>query len=171
MNGKYEARKRVRAFCPNMRRAKSASVPFQVAEGDARPDRQPFELVELRLVAVGDLLVAVAHARQDDPHRRRVIRVHGRDPAHGMDLPRRGVRAQHDRVVAAPFRLDEIGILHIPGGMTDLEVEQLEVVFVALHFARAEDLEAHLAEDAVQFAQGLRIGMQAAQRESAAPAG
>ncbi len=68
--------------------------------------------------------------------------------------------AQNDGVVAAALRLDEIGILHIAGGVTDLEVEQLEVVFVRLHFPRTEDLETHLAEDAVEFPQSLGIGME-----------
>ena len=50
---------------------------FEVAEGDAGSHRQSFDLVELRLVARVGLLVAVAHAGQDQPHRRGILGVGG----------------------------------------------------------------------------------------------
>ncbi len=83
-----------------------------------------------------------------------------------MDLPGGGVRSQQERVVTAAFRCNEVGILHIACRVPDREVEQLEVVLVALDLARAKNLETHLAKDAVQFPQGLRIGVQTSQRES-----
>ncbi len=172
VKGKCEARKRERTCCPNMRRAKSLSVPFRSPKVMWRPDRQPFDLVELHLRAGGDLLVAEAHPRQDDAHRRRVLRVQRGVLAHGADLPRRGVRAQQQRVIAAlRAGVDVEGVLHLARRVVGREVEQLEVVLVRLHLARAVDLEAHLAEDAVDLAQRLGGGVQAAAQRRASRAG
>ena len=165
MKGKKEARKRVRALLPEQAPGQVGERAFQVAEGDAGADRQPFDLVELGLVAGVGLLVAVAHAGQDDAHRGRVLRVGGGSFLHGVDLAGGGVGAHHDRVVAAFAGFDEVGILHVAGRVPDREVEQLEVVLVGLDLARAVDLEAHLAEDAVELAQDLRIGVQAPVRQ------
>ena len=135
---------------------------LQVAEGDAFTHRDAFDLVELRLVARVGLFIAVTHPRQHQPHRRRILGVRRGVFAHGADLARRGVRAHHDRVVAAFAGFHEIRVLHVAGWMPDGEVEQLEVVFVRLDLAAAEDLEAHLAEHAVKLAQHLRVGVQPA---------
>jgi len=79
-----------------------------------------------------------------------------------VNLTRGGVRAQQERIVATAFGLQEVGVLHIARRMPDGEVEQLEVVLVGFHLARAVNLKAHLAENLIEFAQDLGIGMQAA---------
>ena len=85
---------------------------------------------------------------------------------HGADLARRSVRAENDRVIPASLGFYKIGILHIARRVPDREIEQLKVVFVALHLTRAVDLEPHITENAIEFTQDLGIGMQAAQREA-----
>ena len=63
-------------------------------------------------------------------------------------------------LVAALAGFHEIGVLHVARRVTDGEVEQLEVELVRLHLAGAVHLESHLAEDAEQLAQHLRVRVQ-----------
>ena len=101
-----------------------------------RPMARPFDLVEHHLRARGDIFLAVDFARQDDADRfRRIL-------AHGVNLPRAGLRAQ-DQVL---LRREE-RILHVARRMAGREVEQAEVVVVGLYLGRIVDLEAHLLQD------------------------
>ena len=127
---------------------------LEVGHADAAPDRQALHLVELQLTARGDLLVAIAHAGQNDADGARAIRA---QLAHGVDLAWRGVRAHDD---AGRGRIE--GILHVARGMMRRKVQELEVEFVRLHVAAAVDLKAHLAPDAGELAQRARRGVQAA---------
>ncbi len=133
---------------PEHAAGKISDRALQIAEGDVMPNRHHLQLVELDVLAGVDLLVAEAHARQDDAHRRRIVGIGRRELPHGANLTRRGVRAQDEGVVAPLAGANEERILHIAGGMIGWEVEQLEVVLVRLDLARAVDLEAHLTEDA-----------------------
>ena len=109
---------------------------FQVAEGDAGSNRQAFQLVELGLMAGVRLLVAVAHPRQDDTHGRRVPADYGPNtPRMAWICPGEVCVRMTIGIVAASLGLDEIGILHVACRMADREVEQLEVVFIALDLA------------------------------------
>ena len=117
---------------------------FEVGHGDVCADSKPFDLVELQFAAGGDLLVAVAHAGQNDADRFRIVFVHG------VDLAGAGVGAQDD---AGAGGVESVP--HVAGGMVLRDVEQLEVVFVGLHVAAAIDLETHVGPDGVDFTQGL----------------
>jgi hypothetical protein len=124
---------------------------FQVRERDAGTHGQPFNLIELGLVAGVGLFIAVAHTRQDNAYRRGILRVGGRRFLHGMHLARRGVGAHHDRVISTIASLDKVSVLHIACRVADGEVEHLKVKLVGLDFARAVHLKAHLSKDAVKF--------------------
>ena len=139
----------------------------QVGHADVFAHCQPFHLVELVLGAGGDLLVAIALAGQDHADRLRAAL------AHRADLAGAGVRAHHQRplgrvgirVLADPERVP-----HVARRVIGRDVEQAEVVLVRLHVGRVVDLEAHLGEDGVDLAQGLRGDVQVAQRSAAGPA-
>ena len=73
-----------------------------------------------------------------------------------MDLSRRGVGTQDDRVIAALTRLDKERILHIAGGMVRREIQQLEVDFIRLNLARGVDLKTHVCQDIQDAPQLLR---------------
>src|SRR4051812_35688817 len=62
---------------------------FQISHGDVCPHGETLDLVEHDLRACGDRLIAVAHARQDDPNGLRIIRLHS------PNLPWRSMGAQH----------------------------------------------------------------------------
>src|SRR5919199_188625 len=127
---------------------KGIQGPFEVAHRNIAADRQEFELGELSLMACRDLLIAVAFARQQDPHR------FGGKPAHHMNLARRGVRSQHNPILIR-VRANIERILHIARRMVGREVQELIVVEVALDFPAFPDAEAHLAEDALDLTQRL----------------
>ena len=78
VNGKYEARKRVRAFCPNILMGKINQRPFQVSEGDVLAHYESFHLIELNFRARRDLLIAETHAWQRNADRRRIMRISSR---------------------------------------------------------------------------------------------
>ena len=116
--------------------------------------------MEHDLAAQRDLLVAVAHARQDHADRLRA------QLAHDVDLSRRGVRAQQH---ARRGRVE--GVPHVAGRVVRRHVEQAEVRLVVLDLGAAIDLEAHVGEDRVDRSQGLRRGMQPAARRGSARQG
>ena len=120
-------------------------------------DGQTLDLMEHVLAARGHLLIAVALARQDHAERIRM------ELAHGMDLPRRGVRAQHHprrgRVERAP---------HVARRVVGRDVQQLKVGGVILDLAGLEDVKAHLAKDGIDLAQHLVDHVDVAQGRSAA---
>jgi len=86
--------------------------------------------------------------------------------AHGANLPGAGVGAQDDA-----RRGGVEAVLHLPRRVVVGEVEQLEVHLVRLDVGAAVDLEAHVAEDAVDFAQGAGDDVQAAVGGAAAGQG
>ncbi len=124
-----------------------------LADGDA------LDLIELNLAAHRDLLVAIAHPRQDHADRLRAVLA---VLAHRANLPRRGVRPQDH---ARRGRVE--GVPHIAGGVVRRDVEQREVGLVVLDVAAAVDLKAHLRPDVVELAQHLRGRMQPADRTRA----
>lgn len=124
---------------------------FEVGEGDVFANGQSFYLQELEFAAGGDLFVAVAHAGQDDADGFWVVL------AHGANLSGAGVCAQDD-----VFFGGVEAVLHFACGVVGWEVEQFEVVGVGFYVWAAVDLEAHVAEDAVDLAQGLGGWVEAA---------
>ncbi len=127
---------------------------------------EPFYLIELNLRPRRDLLIAKTHPRQCDADRRRVVGIHRRIFTHRVDLPRRGVCPQENRVITAPRGLDEERILHIAGRMVRREIQQLKIVFVRFHFARGVHLKAHIRENAHYFSQLLCGRMQPSHMDS-----
>ena len=85
-----------------------------------------------------------------------MIRIGCGQYAHGVDLARRGVGAQDD---VRGRRVERV--LHVARRVMRRDVQQLKVELVGLHLARAIDLEAHQAEDAIDVAQRLRDQVQA----------
>ena len=120
------------------------------------PMADAFDLIELNLAAHRDLLVAVAHPRQNHADRQRAV---ASELAHRANLPRRGVRPQN-----YPRRGCVKGVPHIAGGMVRRNVEQREIGVVVFDIPAAIDLKAHIRPDGVEVAQHLRRRMQPADR-------
>ena len=104
---------------------------------------QSFDLVEHHLRAGCDLFVAVAFAGQDHTNGFGIV------VTHGTDLAGAGVGAQED----IGNRCVE-GVLHLPGRMSFGEIEQLEIHLVRFDITCVVNLETHVSEDVVDFAQG-----------------
>src|SRR5437773_9103889 len=117
---------------------------FQIGEGDVLANNESFHLIELNFRTCGDLLIAEAHPGQRDTNRRWVIRVHCRELAHCVDLPRRCMRAKYDRVITALASFDKECVLHVTCGMMGREVEQLKIDLIRFHFARGINLKSHI---------------------------
>ena len=132
---------------------------FEVGEVDVFANRQTFDLIELDFAAHGDLLVAVAHAGQDDADGQRAVAAVF---THGTDLPRRGVGAQDD-----PRRGGVERVPHIAGGVVRRDVEQGEVGVVVLHVAAAVDLKAHIRPNRIEVTEHAGGGVQPADRTRA----
>ena len=113
---------------------------LEVAQGDARADHQPLDLLEHR--RVGDVVVAPEDlARADDPHLGRV-----RVLEHVADLADEvWVRST---TPARPRQVE--GVLHVAGRVVRRHVEGLEAVVVVLHLAAVVDLVAHGDEDVLE---------------------
>ena len=110
---------------------------LEVGHRDALVDDQPLDLVEHRAVR-GVVLVGAEHpARADDVDRRLAGQ-------HRARLHRRGVRAQHDRVLG---RLGPEGVLHGARRVVGAEVEGVEVQPLGLDDRALGDLPAHRHED------------------------
>ena len=124
---------------------------LQVGHRDALVHRQPLDLIEHPLVGGVLGLVAVAAARHDDAHRRRLgagrLRL-GDAALHHPRLHRRGVGPhQHLR------RVDVEGVPHVAGRVVGRDVEHLEVVLVELDLRAFDDLVADRLEEAGDLAQ------------------
>ena len=136
-------------FAPEHPAGEADDRALQVGHGDVPADRQALDLVELDLRAGRDLLVAVAHAGQDDADRLRAAL------AHDVDLAGRGVRAQQD---ARRRRVERVP--HVAGRVVRRHVQELEVHLVVFDLRTAVDLEAHVREDLADPPQHLRAGVQ-----------
>jgi hypothetical protein len=101
----------------------------QIGEGDVGIHVEAFDLVEHR--AVREIGIAAIHPpRRDDSQGRRLF-------AHGADLDRRGVRAQHTVGVEIE------GVVHRPRGVLLGDVQGLEVVEIVLDLGAFSHLIAH----------------------------
>ena len=113
--------------------------PFEVAEGDALVDHQPFDLVEHR--RVGGVAVGSVHAAGSDHVERRAMALAG------ADLHRRGVRPEDARVLAGRSRLEVEGIHHRSRGWFSPHVERGEIVTLRLDLGPFGDAEAEVGKD------------------------
>src|SRR5436305_2619359 len=125
---------------------------FEIAEGDMFAYCKSFYLIKHRFVRGINCFIAVAFARKNDANGFRCVF------AHSLNLPRASVSSQEQA------RCDGIErIPHTPGRVAWRHIQQLEVIFVGLHFRAVVDLEAHGSEDGVDIAQGTGSDMQFAQ--------
>src|SRR4030095_15349186 len=89
---------------------------FQIRHGDVRAYREALNLMEHDFGACRDRLIAVTHARQDDPNGLWMVR------PHGTNLSRRGMGAQHH-----PF-INIKGIPHVTCRMIGRHIQQFKIV-------------------------------------------
>ena len=108
----------------------------QVRHGQALVDGEALDLVEDRGVRRVEVVGAEHLAGADDVDRRLALE-------HGADLHRRGLGAQHQAGVG---RVDEEGVLHLPGRVVLAEVERVEVEPLGLDLGALGDLPAHADE-------------------------
>ena len=133
---------------------KAVQGPFQVRHGDVPAHRQTLHLVELDLGPRGDLLVAVAHSRQDHPD------------GSGWYSRMAWICPGEVWVRRTTLVGGVEGVPHIPGGMMRRHVEQLEVVLVGDHVGAPVDLEAHVPEHPVHLAHHHGGGVEPATAET-----
>jgi len=97
-------------------------------------DINAFDLMEENMGTGGDVLVAEAAARSDDPNGRRMA-------LHGANLDVAGVGAE--KVIGVEVE----GILHVAGWVIFGEVQSLEVIVVSVNIGAELDGKAHADED------------------------
>ena len=153
MNGKCEARKRVRTFVPEIGREELLQRPFQVRHGDVTVDGQTLDLVEhgrMGLVVIG----AVDAARGDHPAR-------GAMGLHVADLHRAGVGAQHVRRTIVALGAVHVERVHLGprGGWWPGMFSASEIVPVGLDLRPLGDSETHVGEYGRYFLGDLGHGM------------
>ncbi len=139
MKGKNDGRNRILTLLDlEEGAAELLQHPFQVGEIGALVDDQPLDLMEHRRVGLV-AVAAIGAARADDADRRLLAQ-------HGSHLHRRGVGAQQPPF-AVGLRVEEERVVHLPGRVTDREVQGREVVEVALDVRAFGHRETHIGED------------------------
>ena len=119
--------------------------------GERQPlvDHQPLELGEHPLVGGVDGLVAVAGAGHDHADR-------GAAAFEVADLHRRGVGAEQFARAAVAVVRDPDRVPHVAGRVIGGDAQTVEVVALQFDIRPLDDVEAHVAEDALHRAAGDR---------------
>src|SRR5262249_27396261 len=122
---------------------------FHIRHGNVFSYRHAPNLMEHNIAACRDRLVAVTHARQNNPNGLWMV------CPHGTYLSRRGMGAQYHPLVNVK------GIPHVTCRMIGWHIQQFKVVQIALDLAAVKDLKPHVAKNRGNFPQRLGAGMYA----------
>ena len=143
VNGKNDGRNRVLVVGAEEPVREVDQRGLEVHERDPLVHREPLDLREGGRVRGVERIVAVDHARNDHPDRRR--RLHQRP-----DLHRRRVGAEQQAATRLALRrrgVEVERVVHVHRRVVRREVEREEVVPLGLHLGPDRDGEPELAED------------------------